>query len=86
MRTAMDQLLSTTKLCEESFLQPNISKTKDTVIDFRKLAHKHFEDTLIKGQTVECVQSYKYLGTIVDSKPQTVNKEYKLNFEANSEA
>ncbi len=24
--------------------------------------------TYIKGQTVECVQSYKYLGTIFDSK------------------
>ena len=36
------------------------------VIDFRKLAHTH-KDTFIKGQTVECVESYKYLGTIVES-------------------
>ncbi len=33
--------------------------------------------TVIKGQTVEYAQSYKYLGTITDS---------KLNFEADCEA
>ena len=33
--------------------------------------------TLIKGQTIEFVQSYKYLGTVIDE---------KLNFEANLEA
>ncbi len=33
--------------------------------------------TYIKGQTVDSVQSYKYLGTIIDS---------KLSFEANREA
>ena len=43
------------------------------VIDFRKKN----PDTSIKGQTVQCVQSYKYLGMIIDS---------KLTFETNCEA
>ena len=60
--------------CEESYLQLNIIKTKEMIIDFRKHTHAH-EVTFIKGQTVECTQSYKYLGTIIDS-----------NFEANCEA
>ena len=46
------------------------------IIDFRRHAHTH-EVTSIKGLTVECVESYKYLGTIIDS---------KLNFEPNCEA
>ncbi len=62
--------------CEKSFLQMNISKTKNMLIDFRKLPQAQ-EVTTIKGQTVECVQTYKYLGMIIDS---------KLTFEANCEA
>lgn len=54
----------------------NISKTNDMRTDFRKLPQAQ-EVTIIKGQTVECVQTYKYLGTITDS---------KLTFEANCEA
>lgn len=46
------------------------------IIDFRKSTHPS-EPTLIKGQTIEYVQSYKYLGTIIDE---------KLNFEKNCEA
>ncbi len=43
------------------------------VIDFRKHARTP-EDTIIKGQTVEPVETYKYLGTISDS---------SLRFDAN---
>ena len=42
-------------------------------IDFRKNANTP-EPTIIKGQTIEQVQSYKYLGTIIHS---------KLNFKEN---
>ncbi len=51
-------------------------KLKSMIIDFRKNDPMH-KVTYIKGQTVESVQSYKYLGTIIDSKP---------SFEANCEA
>lgn len=64
------------KWCDESYLQLNILKTKDMLIDFRKSTHPS-DPTLIKGQKIEYVQSYKYLGTIIDE---------KLNFEENCEA
>ena len=62
--------------CEAYAFQLNITKTKYMLIDFRKEKRTQ-ENTLIKGQTVHCVKSCKYLGTIIDSKP---------TFESNSEA
>ncbi len=62
--------------CEKSYLHLNVLKTKDMIIDFRKNVPMH-KVPYIKGQTVDSVQSYKYLGTIIDS---------KLSFKANCEA
>ena len=61
------------KWCEESHLQLNILKTKDMIVDFRKHASPN-DVTTIKTQPVQYVDSYKYLGTIID---------FKLNFEEN---
>lgn len=54
--------------CEASHLQLNVVKTNDMLIDFRKKTIQTQEITSIKGQTVECVESYKYLGMVIDSK------------------
>ncbi len=62
--------------CEKSYLHLNVLKNKDMIIDFRKNVPMH-KVTYIKGQTVDSVQPYKYLGTIIDS---------KLSSEANCEA
>ena len=59
-----------------TYLQINVSKTKDMFIDFRRQAHSQ-EAFTIKGQTIEQVTSYKYLGTVIDS---------TLNFDLNCEA
>jgi len=59
--------------CEGSHLHLNVLNAKDMIIDFRKNVCMD-KVTYIKGETEECVQSYKYLGTIIDS---------KLSFEAN---
>lgn len=64
------------KWCDDSHLQINLTKTKDMAIDFRKNA-KTPEPVMIKGQLMEQVQSYKYLGTIIDC---TLN--FKENFKA----
>jgi len=59
--------------CDDSYLKLNTTKTKDMIIDFRTRTVDHVT-TIIKGQTVEQVESFKYLGTIID---------LKLSFESN---
>ena len=51
----------------ESFLDLNISKTKELVFDSRK-EKEPFIPVTIDQQSVEVVSSIKYLGTFVDSK------------------
>ena len=53
--------------CEESSLELNVSKTKDMIIDFRK-SPSFAPPTVIKGADVEMVQTYKYLGVVLDNK------------------
>lgn len=50
--------------CDDSFLQLNISKTKDVSVDFRRQPSS--SPTITKGQVVESVERYKYLGTFID--------------------
>ena len=52
---------------KESFLDLNISKTKELVFDSRK-EKEPFIPVTIDQQSVEVVSSFKYLGTVVDSK------------------
>ena len=54
------------KWCEDSHLHLNITKNKDMAVDFRKKA-KTSAPVMIKGQVTEQMQSYKYLGAIIDS-------------------
>lgn len=61
--------------CKNSFLNLNVSKTKDICIDFRRHAPAT-QCTVIDGQEVESVVKYKYLGSIIDN---------KLTFEDNME-
>ena len=48
--------------CDDSFLDLNVSKTKEIIIDFRKS-----KPSTIHGEEVQTVQTYKYLGTVFDS-------------------
>lgn len=61
---------------DESFLQINIFRTKYMLIDFRKQKTTTQKLTAIKSQNVERVDTYKYLGAVINS---------KLPFEVNSE-
>ena len=61
--------------CDNVFLQLNITKTKDMLIDFRSEPPVPLA-TAIKGQSVEMVSYYKYLGTVIDN---------HLKFDANTE-
>ena len=61
--------------CEQNFLELNVGKTKEMVVDF-KTNRTDVGELQINGQAVERVQEYKYLGTIVDN---------QLKFEKNTE-
>ena len=54
-----------TKWCDNNFLDLNVKKTKEMIIDFRKIKND-VQPIRIKDQSVEIVQTYKYLGTVVD--------------------
>ena len=53
--------------CDQSFLHLNVSKTKDMIIDFRK-SPPNTLPTIMKGANIDIVDSYKYLGIIMDNK------------------
>ncbi len=53
--------------CDCNFLELNVGKTKEMVFDNRKKITDH-DDVVIKGQVVEKVDTYKYLGIVFDSK------------------
>ncbi|KAF7651073.1 hypothetical protein LDENG_00116440, partial [Lucifuga dentata] len=65
--------------CEANYLNLNIGKTKELVIDPQKKKNVA-SPVLIKNQTVEIVSSYNYLGVHIDSKlnwSQNVNAVLK---------
>ena len=53
--------------CDKNYLYLNVSKTKEMCIDFRK-NKRCPKPVYIKGETVERVETYKYLGVVFDSK------------------
>ena len=56
-----------TNWCDNHFLLLNVKKTKELIIDFR-IKKDHLEPLSIKGEEVEIVNSYKYLGVTIDNK------------------
>ena len=60
------QIESTVQWCRENNLKLNVSKTKELVIDFRR-GEVPPPPLVIAGDTVERVDSFKFLGTILSS-------------------
>lgn len=56
-----------TKYCKESFLELNVSKTKEMIVNFHK-APVLPPPVVIEGSAVERVDKYKYLGIVVNNK------------------
>lgn len=56
------QIASTVNWCENNNLVLNVAKTKELVVDFRKIQNSK-APLFIGGQAVEQVKSYKFLGT-----------------------
>ena len=63
-RQAVEDLI---EWCDRNYLELNVTKTKEVVINFRK-AKVNMDPIVIRGQPVEIVTNYKYLGTIIDNK------------------
>ena len=53
--------------CKSHFLQLNVTKTKELIVDFRKSNERH-ECVKIEGEEVEQIESYKYLGVHVSDR------------------
>ena len=53
-----------TEWCDRNYLELNVTKTKEFVINFRT-AKVNMDPIVIRGQPVETVTNYKYLGTII---------------------
>ena len=53
--------------CDSNFLNLNVKKTKDMIADFSKYPNS-FLPVNIKGNNVDVVEAYKYLGNIIDHK------------------
>jgi hypothetical protein len=62
-----DQISLFVTWCEENFLELNLSKTKEMIIDFRRKKEAVLPVT-IKDQPIEIVSEYKYLGVLIDDK------------------
>ena len=54
------------KWCEERFLEINVGKTKELVLDARIFIL--FVPVKVKNEPVEVVSNFKYLGTLTDNK------------------
>ena len=53
--------------CDKNYLYLNVSETKEMCIDFRR-NQRCPKPVYIKGEAVERVETYKYLGVVFDSK------------------
>ena len=62
------QLAMFVNYCDTNFLELNVSKTKEMVIDFRTTHFCNPSPITLKGSDVERVTSYKYLGIVIDDK------------------
>ena len=64
--------------CKDNYLDLNVSKTKEILIDFRKNPQP-VPNLLIDDEPVERVSEYKYLGMVVDDKLVFDNNVTKIH-------
>ena len=67
------QVNEVTRWCKDNYLDLNVEKTREMVIDFKR--NGCVGEHVIEGVIVEKVNEYKYLGTVLDN---------KLTFESNT--
>lgn len=70
-----NEIFNFTNWCVDNYLEINVGKTKEIIVDFRRKKKTTIPDLKINGQSVERVSEYKYLGTVIDD---------QLTFDANT--
>ena len=68
--------------CDSHYLLLNVSKTKELLFDFRKAGKIH-DPIIIKGEEVERVTCYKYLGVVFDQNLDWVENSTKVQKKVN---
>ena len=63
----LSQVESFVQYCDGNYLELNVGKTKEMLIDFRRTSTEP-EPIVIKGMEVERASEYKYLGVMLDNK------------------
>ena len=63
----LSQIQSFVNYCDSNFLELNVSKTKEMLIDYRRNISPP-PPVFIKGTAVERVDKYKYLGVVLNNK------------------
>ncbi len=66
MRLITEQRLSNWRLGANNDLCINAKKTKEMIVDFRKVVRSLPTPLCIRGTSVEVVPSFKYLGIHID--------------------
>ena len=67
LKAYQDTVGSFSQWCSNKFLELNVSKTKELVFDPRRGVHP-IEPVKVNGQSVEVVDSFKYLGVTLNAK------------------
>ena len=70
------------KWCDDNYLNLNVSKTKEMLVDFRKIKSV-ISPLNIKDENVEIVSNYKYLGNIIDNQLTGIDNVKMLIKKAN---
>ncbi len=68
--------------CNDNFLNLNVKKTKEIIVDFRK-NKEEISPIVINGENVEIVNEYKYLGCIVNNKLSSDDHVNRVSKKAN---
>ena len=72
-----DQVRSFVEWCHSNFLNLNVKKTMEMILDFRKNTVCH-SPLLVDNETVQVVHNYKYLGVMIDDKLTFANNVHHL--------
>ena len=67
LATYFSHVLLLNECCEESFLEINVGKTKELVLDARKTKNI-FVSVKVNNEPVEVVSNFKYVGTLMHNK------------------